>query len=125
MTDSPRASWASSAAAAACCRDPCRRDTHLSPSAAGFFFFTAAMARRRARGRAQSEASARICSTRFLGAIGGRCMGTIGMVCPGTLFHRRQWGIPMPSIGNRSQITESDAKGRRLQARACKHGLYL
>jgi hypothetical protein len=30
--------------------------------------------------------SARICSTRFIGAIGGRCTGTIGMVYPGTLF---------------------------------------
>jgi hypothetical protein len=28
----------------------------------------------------------RICSTRFIGATGGRCIGTIGMVHPGTLF---------------------------------------
>jgi hypothetical protein len=26
------------------------------------------------------------CSTRFIGTIGGRCIGTIGMVHPGTLF---------------------------------------
>jgi hypothetical protein len=48
--------------------------------------------------------SARICSTRFLGAIGGRCIGTTGIVYPGTLFHRRQRGIPMHSYENRSQI---------------------
>jgi hypothetical protein len=30
--------------------------------------------------------SARIFSTRFIGAIGGRCIGTIGMVHPDTLF---------------------------------------
>jgi hypothetical protein len=48
--------------------------------------------------------SARICSTRFIGAIGGRCIGTIGMVYPGTLFHRRQRGISMHSYENRSQI---------------------
>jgi hypothetical protein len=48
--------------------------------------------------------SARICSTRFIGAIGGRCIGSIGMVHPGTLSHRRQRGIPMHSYENRSQI---------------------
>jgi hypothetical protein len=48
--------------------------------------------------------SARICSTRFIGAIGGRCIGTIEMVYPGTLFHRRQRGIPMHFYENRSQI---------------------
>ena len=30
-------------------------------------------------------------------AVGGRCIGTIGMVYPGTLFHRRQRYIPMHS----------------------------
>jgi hypothetical protein len=44
--------------------------------------------------------SARICSTRFIGAIGGRCIGAIGMGYPGTLFHRRQRGIPMHSYEN-------------------------
>jgi hypothetical protein len=39
-----------------------------------------------------------------MGAIGGRCIGTIGVVHPGTLFHRRQRGIPMHSYENRSQI---------------------
>jgi hypothetical protein len=48
--------------------------------------------------------SAWICFTRFIGAIGGRCIGTIGMVHPGTLFHRRQRGIPMHSYDNRSEI---------------------
>jgi hypothetical protein len=48
--------------------------------------------------------SARICSTRFTRAIGGRCIGTIGMVYPGTLVPRRQRGIPMHSYENRSQI---------------------
>ena len=38
--------------------------------------------------------SARICFTRSIGAIGGRCIGTVGLVYPGTLFHRRQRGIP-------------------------------
>jgi hypothetical protein len=59
--------------------------------------------------------SARICSTRFLlGAIGGRCIGTIGMVYPGTLFHRRQRDIPMHFNENRSQI-------RALAVRGCPH----
>jgi hypothetical protein len=48
--------------------------------------------------------SARICSTTFIGAIGERCIGTIGIVYPGTLFHRRQRGIPMHSYENRGQI---------------------
>ena len=50
--------------------------------------------------------SARICSTRFIGAIGGRFIETIhvGMVYPGTLFHMRQRGIPMHSYENRTQI---------------------
>jgi hypothetical protein len=56
-------------------------------------------------------ASARICSTRFLGAKGGRCIGIIGMVYPGTLFHRRQRGFPMHSYENRSQI-RALARGR-------------
>jgi hypothetical protein len=43
-----------------------------------------------------SSASARICSTRFI--------GTIGMVHPGTLFRSRQRGLPMHSYENRSQI---------------------
>jgi hypothetical protein len=47
---------------------------------------------------------ARICFTRFIGAIGGRCIGAIGMVYPGTLFHRRQRGIAIHSYENRSQI---------------------
>jgi hypothetical protein len=51
-----------------------------------------------------STCSARIYSTRFIGAIGARCIGTIGMVYPGTLFHRRPRGIPMHSYENRSQI---------------------
>jgi hypothetical protein len=59
---------------------------------------------RRARDPPNPAPSARICSTRFLGAIGGRCIGTIGMVYPGTLFHRRQRGIPMHSYENRSEI---------------------
>ena len=46
----------------------------------------------------------RICSTRFIGATGGRCIGIIGMVYHGTLFHRRQRGIPMHSYENSSQI---------------------
>jgi hypothetical protein len=54
--------------------------------------------------RCLGPSGARICSTRFIGAIGGRCIGTIGMVYPGTLFHRRQRGIPMHSYENRSQI---------------------
>jgi hypothetical protein len=58
--------------------------------------------------------SARICFTRFIGAIGGRCVGTIGMVHPGTLFHRRQRGIPM-HYENMSQI-------RALQVRAARGG---
>jgi hypothetical protein len=33
-----------------------------------------------------NECSARICSTRFIGAIGARCIGTIGMVYPATLL---------------------------------------
>jgi hypothetical protein len=50
------------------------------------------------------RASARICFTRCIGAIGGRCIGAIRMVYPGTLFHRRQRGIPMRSYENRSEI---------------------
>jgi hypothetical protein len=49
--------------------------------------------------------SARICSMRFIGAIGGRCIGTIGMVCPGALFHKRQRALlcaPM-NIGGKSE----------------------
>jgi hypothetical protein len=48
-----------------------------------------------------AHGSARICSARF---IGGRCTGTIRVVYPGTLFHRRQRGIPMHSYENRGQI---------------------
>ena len=47
---------------------------------------------------------ARIRSTRRTGAVGGRCIGTIGMVHPGTLLHRRQRGIPVHSYENRSQL---------------------
>jgi hypothetical protein len=49
-------------------------------------------------------ASARICSTRFIGATGARCIGTIGVAYPGTLFHRRHSATPMHSYENRSEI---------------------
>jgi hypothetical protein len=68
-----------------------------------------------ARYGGQLQGSARICSTRFIGAIGGRCVGTIGMVHPDTLFHRRQQGIPMHSYENRSQI-RALLQGARLAA---------
>ena len=66
---------------------------------------TTAIAKRRAP-------SARICCTRCIGAIGGRCIGTIGMVYPGTLFHGRQRGIPMHSYENRSQIRALACRGK-------------
>jgi hypothetical protein len=62
--------------------------------------------------------SARICSTRCIGAIAARCIGTIGMVYPGTLFHRRQRGITMHSYETRSQ---SRALRRRQQAGRAAH----
>jgi hypothetical protein len=49
--------------------------------------------------------SARICSTRFIGAIGGRCIGTIGVVHPGALFIGGQRALlcaPM-NIGGKSE----------------------
>ena len=48
------------------------------------------------------------------GARGGRCIGTIGMVYAGTLFHRRQRGIPMHSYEDRSEIRELTA-GREME----------
>jgi hypothetical protein len=56
---------------------------------------------------------ARMCVTRLIGAVGGRCIGTVGMAHPGTLFHRRQRGIPMHSYENMSQI-------RALQVELCE-----
>ena len=49
--------------------------------------------------------SARICSMRFIGAIGGWCIGTIGVVCPGALFIGGQRALlcaPM-NIGGKSE----------------------
>jgi hypothetical protein len=71
---------------------------------------------RRAQGQRHAGTrarSARICSTGLIGAIGGRCIGTIGVVYPGTLFHRRQRGIPMHSHENRSQIRALGVEAHR------------
>jgi hypothetical protein len=54
------------------------------------------------------EFPVRVCFTRSIGAIGGRCIGTIGVVCPGTLFHRKQRSIPMHSYEHRSQIISNN-----------------
>ena len=59
----------------------------------------------------QRSGSARI--WRFIGAIGGRHIGTVGMVYSGTLFHSRQRGIPMHSYENRSAIRALRQQGGR------------
>jgi hypothetical protein len=69
--------------------------------------------------------SARICSTRFIGAIGRRCIGTIGMLYPGALFHRRQRGMPMYSYESRSEIRalyEADSDLSLAVCRPTRHG---
>jgi hypothetical protein len=77
-------------------RPPVRTLLHTTPPAA----------QGRLDNHVDNRRRARICSTRFIGAIGARCIRTIGMVYPGTLFigDNEAFLHGMHSYESRSQI---------------------